>query len=373
MVPLTDELTRGEAARATITALRVMGRIEAVDAALVNELIVTADALDRLATMSPSYPSLVRAYTAIESKIHDRHRTEPQVTMLDPAPSRICSPRWATRRNTDRGTYGAEAAAVARLMGFDLMDWQREVFDVGLEHDGDGDGDGALVYREIVLTLPRQSGKSILMLVAILHRLTVTAERLTPVLRDLRRPDLTQRAYYTAQTGAAARSKFTEEWMPMIGRSHFGPFIQQMRRGNGSELIEFSDPTHAWGGTIQPLATTSTAGHGKITDLGMIDEAWADEDDNREQALVPGMNTRPSPQLWLVSTAGDETSVYLPTQGRPGAAPRRARARPHRRLFRVVGSRRSRHRRRGCVAPLYAGTRPRHPNRGDPRRTTVDG
>lgn len=232
------------------------------------------------------------------------------MTILDRAPSRICLPRWATSRNPDRPTYGHEARQIARVLGFDLMPWQQDVFDIALEHDGNGPNhEGSLVYREVVLTLPRQSGKSLLLLTAILHRLTVMSGRLTNVLIDLRRPDLIQRAYYTAQTGQAARAKFLEEWWPMIERSYLSSFITEKRRGMGGEILGLGDK--GWQGTLQPLSATTTAGHGKVTDWGGIDEAWTDVDDRREQALVPGMNTRPSPQLWLVSTAGTEDSVYL--------------------------------------------------------------
>lgn len=65
-------MTRGEAARKTVDALWQLGRIEPVDSALINELIATADALDNLNPSLGHYSSLVRAYTAIEAKVHAR-------------------------------------------------------------------------------------------------------------------------------------------------------------------------------------------------------------------------------------------------------------------------------------------------------------
>jgi hypothetical protein len=44
---------------------------------------------------------------------------------------------------------------------------------------------------------------------------------------------------------------------------------------------------------------------------GFIDEAFADIDDRREQAMLPAMATAPNAQLWIVSTAGTEGSAYL--------------------------------------------------------------
>ena len=59
------------------------------------------------------------------------------------------------------------------------------------------------------------------------------------------------------------------------------------------------------------MNTALGSGHGQVTDLGIIDEAFDDADDRREQALMPAMKTRVSPQLWVVSTAGTDTSHYL--------------------------------------------------------------
>jgi hypothetical protein len=59
------------------------------------------------------------------------------------------------------------------------------------------------------------------------------------------------------------------------------------------------------------LDNTPSAGHGKTLDLAIIDEAFADQGEMREQALLPAMATRESPQIWNVSTAGTQASTYL--------------------------------------------------------------
>jgi phage terminase large subunit-like protein len=59
------------------------------------------------------------------------------------------------------------------------------------------------------------------------------------------------------------------------------------------------------------LATTESAGHGAQADTGVLDEAFAYVDDRLEQAMKPAMVARPQPQLWIVSTAGTEDSLYL--------------------------------------------------------------
>lgn len=198
-----------------------------------------------------------------------------------------CLPRWSTPR-TDRPTLGGRVAQIAEILGTPLMPWQRHVADVAYEIDTDT---GKLVYREIRLTVPRQSGKTTLMLSAMTHRCIAMGG--------------VQRVSYTAQTGKDARLKWEDEHVPVLERSPFAS-LMTVRRTNGSEAIRWSD-----GSIWSLMATTETAGHGAQLDLGVIDEAFALADDRLEQAMKPAMVTRPQPQLWIVSTAGTNDSLYL--------------------------------------------------------------
>ncbi len=168
------------------------------------------------------------------------------------------------------------------------MPWQRWVLDVALEMDPETE---RLVYREAILTVPRQSGKTTLLLVLIL-------------LRALRSPP--QSIRYTAQTGSDARKKWTDDWLPQLKATKFTS-LYRVRLSNGNEALLFNN------GSMQGLlATTIKSGHGPTVDLGILDEAFAHTDARLEQALKPSMMTRPEPQLWIVSTAGTpETSPYL--------------------------------------------------------------
>lgn len=168
------------------------------------------------------------------------------------------------------------------------MPWQQQVLDVALEIDA---ATGKLAYREVVLTVPRQSGKTTLLLVLILLR------ALGSPLQNIR---------YTAQTGSDARKKWTDDWLPILDASTFSRFYR-VRLTNGHEALRFNN------GSLQALlATTQKAGHGGTIDLGILDEAFAHADARLEQALKPAMITRPQPQLWVVSTAGTpDKSPYL--------------------------------------------------------------
>lgn len=192
---------------------------------------------------------------------------------------RECLPRYATPRTKSRATLGGQAAETAALLGTPLMDWQRQVIDVALEIDDRG----RFVYREVILTVPRQSGKTTLMLSLILTR----AFTCPP-----------QRIVYTAQSRQDARKKWSEDWLPPLEKSPFRKHFKT-RLANGDEALLFKN-----GSRQGLLASTEKSGHGGTLDLSIIDEAFAQADGRLEQASKPAMITRPDPQLWVVSTAG---------------------------------------------------------------------
>lgn len=204
--------------------------------------------------------------------------------------SPICLPRWATPRSPERKTLGAAAARIAAELGTPFMPWQRQVADVALEIDR---ATGKLAYREVVLTVPRQSGKTTLVLSKVFTR-ALSAPR--------------QNIRYTAQTGADARKKLVDDWLPMVESSAFhkrGLFTTRLT--NGHEALKFKNGSH-----VGLVATTKKTGHGGTIDDATLDEAFAQPDGRIEQALKPAMITRPQPQFWVISTAGTpDESPYL--------------------------------------------------------------
>lgn len=200
----------------------------------------------------------------------------------------LCEPRWATPRNPSRKTYGHAVAGIADALGTPLMPWQRHVADVALEVNPDT---GLLHYRTVVITVPRQSGKTTLLLSLMVHRALGFGVR--------------QSIVYTAQTQKAARKKWEEEHVQALRASRFAKQIK-VRYTIGSEQIKWEN-----GSRHSLTAPTEKAGHGETIDQATIDEAFAQEDNRLEQALRPAMITRPQPQLYIVSTAGTARSLYL--------------------------------------------------------------
>lgn len=123
-----------------------------------------------------------------------------------------------------------------------------------------------------------------------------------------------QRVIYTAQTGSDAREKLLNDQVPAIEKS-FGALVRQVYRAKGEESIRFKN-----GSGIELAASSEDAGHGFTVDLGVLDECWADEDDRREQAILPAMITRPWAQMWLTSTQGTERSTFLNSKTELGRA-----------------------------------------------------
>lgn len=169
------------------------------------------------------------------------------------------------------------------------MPWQQLASDVGLEYDP---LTGQLAYRELVITVMRQSGKSTLVLSLECERCLMWGSN--------------QRVAYTAQTGWDARRKVIDDHAPVLMASPLSKAVKRVLRGAGSEGIIWDN-----GSRVDVMASSAAAGHGRVLDYGVIDEAFDDTDDRREQAILPAMATKPNAQLLVVSTAGTDESVYL--------------------------------------------------------------
>lgn len=167
------------------------------------------------------------------------------------------------------------------------MPWQQLVADVAGEIDPKT---GLPLYREVVIFVPRQSGKTTLILSEMVHRAWAFG-----------RPQLTR---YAAQTGDDAISKWKEH-VELLERTQFRE-VFRTDDVNGQRALIWSN-----GSRYTPTATTKKSGHGKTLDQGIIDEAFAQVDFRTEQAMRPAMLTRRDAQLIILSTAGDATSVFL--------------------------------------------------------------
>lgn len=169
------------------------------------------------------------------------------------------------------------------------MPWQQHVADVALEVNPKT---GRLAYREVVLTVPRRSGKSALIFAVLIHRMIAMG-----------RPQV---AAFTMQNGLQARMRLRREWKPTLERSPALRDVYDPSLFSGAEALMFRD-----GSRLEVAAGTESSGHGATLDLAVVDEAFDQPDDRLEQAFRPAIRTQPDAQLWWVSTAGKPSDLWF--------------------------------------------------------------
>jgi phage terminase large subunit-like protein len=177
---------------------------------------------------------------------------------------------------------------LATVINQPFMPWQQLVADVAGEIEP---STGLPAYREVRVTVPRQSGKTTLILVAEVDRCIAWG------------PD--QRVLYAAQDRQSSRAKWEEQYK-LLNRTKLRDIVR-LRKRSGEERMEFPRTDSM----VAITASGESAGHGQTLDLGVIDEAFAQKDERLVQGFRPAMLTRPAAQMWIVSTMGAEDSIFL--------------------------------------------------------------
>ena len=203
-------------------------------------------------------------------------------------------PRHHTPRS-DLPTRGGQVAAIAAAKGKPLLPWQRDFVDVALEYDPDT---GLYRYGIIVLTVPRQSGKT-----------TVVGSMADH--RCISRPGA--RVWLTMQSGKMADSWMRNEHLPSLL-----PLGDPERKGAAYKpSLRAGEVGVIWRGlnsTFFTFPPKRDALHSKQSDFTVISEAWAlslEQGTDVRQAVRPTMATRRGAQLLVESTLGDDSSVFL--------------------------------------------------------------
>lgn len=176
---------------------------------------------------------------------------------------------------------------MAKTLGTPLLPWQQYVADVASERRPDG----SYEYQVIVVTVPRQTGKTTLIRAMATHSALVLG-------RDV---------FYTAQTGKDARAR----WMDLVKilrvtKAFAGRFKVALR--GGSEHVDFG------GAVFQVFAPGPESLHGYTPPKVIIDEAFAQSQAAGELlmgAIGPAQLTIRDKQVWLVSTMGTADSTFF--------------------------------------------------------------
>jgi len=215
--------------------------------------------------------------------------------------------KHAPARDYSYLTEGHEIAKLARLLGKELMPWQRQVVDVATEYRLDTWGRRIYHYPKVLITVPRQSGKTLLMGPVKLHRI-------------MTRPGIN--CFSTAQTGKDAGKRMMDLIKLVAGSPLAGIF--KPRKSNGSEGLEVRQT----GAHVTRFSPTLGAIHGETPHLVDYDEIWKYSEelgDNLLGGVGPAQITlHGQAQIWMISTRGTAASVFMNKwvkSGRDGTAP----------------------------------------------------
>ena len=199
------------------------------------------------------------------------------------------TPRWS-----HLPTPGAEhelraVRMVAKALGKSLLPWQEWVVRVGTEKLPNG----RYRFPEFLLTVPRQSGKTLLITCVLIARGMMCPGR---------------RSFYTAQTGKDGSNR----WKDMAALVANSPFKDefQIRYGIGSQSITFSRNLSR----LEPFAPTPTSLHGYTPHDVALDEIFSFDGvqgNDLMGAIKPAQQTLKDRQLIMLSTAGHMGSVFL--------------------------------------------------------------
>lgn len=215
-------------------------------------------------------------------------------------------PRHAPSRDESWRTEGGEIEKVSRLLGKELMPWQRFVVDRATEYRIGPRGERIYRYSTVLVTVPRQSGKTTLVGPVQIHRI-------------ITRPGAN--AFFTAQTGHAAGRRMQDLLKLTVGSPLKA--VLTPRYQNGSEGL--STPH---GSVLRRFAPTEDAIHGETPHLVTVDEIWKFTAAKGE-ALIGGISPAQitlhgAAQMWFISTMGTAASGFMNAQvdlGRAGTDP----------------------------------------------------
>ena len=170
-----------------------------------------------------------------------------------------------------------------------LMAWQRQILDVALEVDP---VTGEWAYQTVVITVPRQAGKTTLLRPVILHRMGAIENA---------------RIFMAAQSRKKA-AKRLDDLAGDVKRSILWRDVKYLIGTDNEKLTMLRNSS-----TVEPIAPNGDGMHGETPDLMAIDELWwydAARALQLQGAYEPGFLTK-SAQAWLFSTAGTAASYWL--------------------------------------------------------------
>jgi len=198
------------------------------------------------------------------------------------------TPRYITPLDPTAPTEGRQIAKLAKALGKPLMPWQRTVVTGATEKTAQG----FYKYPRVLITVPRQSGKTTLTGPVQIHRI-MTRSRIS--------------AFFTAQTGKDAGDRMRDTIALAMG-SPLAPLFKPryaagsmgLQLANGSRLTTFAGPDNI---------------HGETPHLVTLDEIWKHDQAKGVEymgAIGPAQATlEGESQVWMISTMGTANSGMM--------------------------------------------------------------
>jgi phage terminase large subunit-like protein len=174
-------------------------------------------------------------------------------------------------------------------MGLELFGWQRYALERALEHDADGH----LVWPLVIITVGRQSGKSVLSRAVCMWRLHHAEHFGEP-----------QTILHVANKRNTAMEVMRPAGLWAVNK--YGK--KSVKWGNTEAGIETPD-----GNRWLIHAANDNAGVGYSVSMAFLDESWRISKSTFMDAIAPTMAMKQDPQAYLVSTAGDSASDLMQT------------------------------------------------------------
>ena len=204
------------------------------------------------------------------------------------------APLHGPQRDYTYYTEEPRITRVSRAMGYEPMPYQRYVWAVGTEYRRDSLGRKVYHYPDVLVSTPRQSGK-------------------TTLLRPVRVSRMIEHAgsklFSTAQTQKHA-SKRMLDMVDAVDRSQLAPLFKP-RRGKGDAGLRLL----ANGADLSQFTPNEEAIHGETPHYVDLDEIWNYSQEQGEGILGgvrPAMVTlHGQAQRWMTSTFGTHESTFM--------------------------------------------------------------
>jgi hypothetical protein len=176
---------------------------------------------------------------------------------------------------------GPEALELAASAGLVLDEWQQLVLSRGLGETEEG----TFAALEVALVVPRQNGKSEILLARELAGLFLLGERLL---------------IHSAHTFSTSLEAFLRLQQLIEANEDLSRRVKRVTRAHGEEGIELIG-----GQRIRFRTRTSGGGRGFAADLVVFDESMFLAE-TAHAALLPTLSARPNPQVWYAGSAVDQ-------------------------------------------------------------------